>query len=146
MGVTFGPGHGRPCSSSFSAASEARYQGDIVTRWKEPGVLSGCPEETPGGPDRRAGQDASACAHGGAGACAAAAGASGRGGPLGPRTPLASERASPASRGRGLRSGGQSRLRAGRKRYSALSGPDPVPKSFVHPSRDVQDNSRSSGR
>lgn len=112
MGVTFGPGHGRPCSSSFSAASEARYQGDIVTRWKEP----------------------------------AAAGANGRGGPLGPRTPLASERASPASRGRGLRSGGQSRLRAGRKRYSALSGPDPMPKSFVHPSRDVQDNSRSSGR
>lgn len=82
MGVTFGPGHGRPCSSSFSAASEARYQADIVTRWKEP----------------------------------AAAGANGRGGPLGPRTPLASERASPASRGRGLRSGGQSRLRAGRKR------------------------------
>lgn len=65
MGVTFGPGHGRPCSSSCSAASEARYQGDIVTRWKEP----------------------------------AAAGANGRGGPLGPRTPLASERASPASRG-----------------------------------------------
>lgn len=67
MGVTFGPGHGRPCSSSCSAASEARYQGDIVTRWKEPGVLSGCPEETPGGPDRRAGRDASACAHGGGG-------------------------------------------------------------------------------
>lgn len=70
MGVTFGPGHGRPCSSfSFLATSKARYQGDIIARW-EPGVLNACLGETHRGPDLRVGWDALVCEYGdGGGVC-----------------------------------------------------------------------------